>query len=378
MKTQTNGCKFSIYVSYQSKLGQWVIRSKNLEHNHASNPDPFQYHQHRDKKPGYAQAIMTASSHRGLISYKESAFILRTDNLEIGRKEFYNLQWKEGKGTLTRQDELQLILEVLDQEGIHVRFRDEYTLNPEGERIGRVIKDLFWMSPEQIKMARRFVSGFMYETDATFNTNCLKLPLSIMVGIDNCGKTFPIAYCYITSESAASFKFVAEQLTDLVFYDCPEAAIIVGDFSKGLGAAVAAKAAIDHGLVDIMEDALVCPPHRDQEIPEAAKVLITETQSVLLQLCEWHAVAAIKRRLIAAGKYKKERRDELISMTWGWVQATSIEELNKYRTKLLEALEHEEANYIMNYYQPKEYQFCQAYTHAYLNVSNVQSVHSFT
>ena len=101
----------------------------------------------------------------------------------------------------------------------------------------------------------------MYETDATFNTNCLKLPLSIMVGIDNCGKTFPIAYCYITSESVAFFKFVAEQLTDLVFYDCPKAVVIVEDFSKGLGAAVAAKATIDHGLVDIMEDALVCPPH---------------------------------------------------------------------------------------------------------------------
>ena len=138
------------------------------------------------------------------------------------------------------------------------------------------------MSPEQIKMVRRFVSGFMYETDATFNTNCLKLPLSIMVSIDNCGKIFPIAYCYITSESVVSFKFVAEQLTDLVFYDCPEAVVIVGDFSKGLGAAVATKAAVDHGLVDIMEDTLVCPPHRDQEIPEAAKVLITETQSVLL------------------------------------------------------------------------------------------------
>src|SRR5207248_9937330 len=108
------------------------------------------------------------------------------------------------------------------------------------------------MSPEQIKMVRWFVSGFMYETDATFNTNCLKLPLSIMVGINNCGKTFPIAYCYITLESAASFKFVAEQLIDQVFYNCPEAAVIVGDVSEGLGAAVAAKASVDHGLTDIM------------------------------------------------------------------------------------------------------------------------------
>ena len=75
----------------------------------------------------------------------------------------------------------------------------------------------------------------MYETDATFNTNSLKLPLSVMVGIDNTGATFPMAYCFITSESAASFKWIAEQLTELVFYDCPEPDLIIGDFSiKGL------------------------------------------------------------------------------------------------------------------------------------------------
>jgi hypothetical protein len=62
------------------------------------------------------------------------------------------------------------------------------------------------MTKEQIRLARRFVSGFMYETDATFNTNSLRLPLSIMVGINNLGRTFPIAFCYIISESAASFK----------------------------------------------------------------------------------------------------------------------------------------------------------------------------
>jgi hypothetical protein len=66
------------------------------------------------------------------------------------------------------------------------------------------------MSAEQIKLAQQFVSGFMYKTDATFNTNCLKLPLSVMVSINNYKRTFPIAYCYITLESAASFKFVVD------------------------------------------------------------------------------------------------------------------------------------------------------------------------
>jgi hypothetical protein len=220
--------------------------------------------------------------------------------------------------TLTRQEELEYILQMLEDDGVHVRVRDEYVLDSAGERKVRVIKDLFWMSAEQIKLARRFVSGFMYETDATFNTNRLKLPLSVMVGINNCGKTFPIAYCYITSESAASFKFVADQLSDLAFYDCPEAAIVVGDFSKGLGAAIAAKAAVDLGLTKIFEEPLVCLPDQDEEMPEAVEVVVHKgldhgkLQRILLQLCEWHAVSAIQRRLVAAGKYHKEQWDELI------------------------------------------------------------------
>jgi hypothetical protein len=77
------------------------------------------------------------------------------------------------------------------------------------------------MSDEQVRLTRRFVSDFMYKTNATFNTNTLRLPLSVMVGVDNTGSTFPIAFMFITSESAKSFTFASEQLTDLAFYDCP-------------------------------------------------------------------------------------------------------------------------------------------------------------
>jgi hypothetical protein len=46
---------------------------------------------------------------------------------------------------------------------------------------------------------------------------------------------------YYTTESAKAFKFTSEQLTDLEFYDCLKAAIICGDFSKGLGAMIKLK-----------------------------------------------------------------------------------------------------------------------------------------
>jgi hypothetical protein len=130
------------------------------------------------------------------------------------------------------------------------------------------------------------MSSFLYIIDTTFNTNLLKLLLSVIVNIDSCGKIFPVAYYYITSESAASFKFVAAQLSDLTFYNCPGNAVIVGDFSKGLGAAYMAKAALDLGLTDIADEPLVYPPERDLEIPEDAKVIISEnnrrTQHVTL------------------------------------------------------------------------------------------------
>ena len=43
------------------------------------------------------------------------------------------------------------------------------------------------------------MGGFLLETDATFNTNKLNLPLSVLVGITNTDLSFPVAYCYITS-----------------------------------------------------------------------------------------------------------------------------------------------------------------------------------
>ena len=65
------------------------------------------------------------------------------------------------------------------------------------------------------------MSGFLYKTNATFNTNTRRLPLYVIVGINNIGYMFSMAFMFITSESAKFFKFVNEYLINLCFYDCP-------------------------------------------------------------------------------------------------------------------------------------------------------------
>jgi hypothetical protein len=97
------------------------------------------------------------------------------------------------------------------------------------------------MSADQILLTRRFVSGFMYKTDATFNTNKLQLLLLVIVRINNTGKTFLLTFMYHITKSAKAFKFASDQLTDLAFYDCLKPAVICGDFSKGLGATIKLK-----------------------------------------------------------------------------------------------------------------------------------------
>jgi hypothetical protein len=83
---------------------------------------------------------------------------------------------------------------ILERSGFHPSVQEEYMLG-DGRCTGRVMMEPFFMSVDQIILARRFVSGFMYETDATFNTSMLRSLLSVMVGIDNAGKKFQWLSC---------------------------------------------------------------------------------------------------------------------------------------------------------------------------------------
>lgn len=130
----------------------------------------------------------------------------------------------------------------------------------------------------------------MYETDATFNTIELRMPVSILVGVLNTVKTFPFALCFITSETTASFEFMEDQLDDLFSHNCPRPRLICGDFAKGLASAIA---------------------EREAEHQEAG-----HRETYILQLCEWHAVEAIKYHLVVAGRYPKELHEKIIDLIW--------------------------------------------------------------
>ena len=77
------------------------------------------------------------------MSYQQLAALLEQEGLELKKERYWNLRRKEGEGTLTRQEELEYILQMLEDEGVHVHVRDKYELDLAGEREVCIIKDLF-------------------------------------------------------------------------------------------------------------------------------------------------------------------------------------------------------------------------------------------
>lgn len=152
-----------------------------------------------------------------------------------------------------------------------------------------------------------------------------------------------MAYIFITSESAESFQFTSQQLIDLCFYNCLKTAVIYGDFSKGLSLAIALKAREDIELagrlqrlsipqdddfVDI-DNKEALEIERIQSLLEGETIIINVSvrdngARIILQLCEWHTIEAIKRRLVYLGQYLKESKEEIIDLLNKWIKAPTI------------------------------------------------------
>lgn len=122
-----------MYISYRKKINNWAIGYTHREHNHPMNPDPFSYIIHRSRRCGHDKAVELARGLRGEVSYKKAKAILQNHDLNIERKEYYNLTRREATKKLNSQEQLRLLLACLDQEDFRVRFHEVYTLNDQGK-----------------------------------------------------------------------------------------------------------------------------------------------------------------------------------------------------------------------------------------------------
>ncbi len=66
-------------------------------------------------------------------------------------------------------------------------------------------------------MTRRFVSGFVIQTDAKFNTNEFHKPLSILLEVPNTLSSFHVTFYFILSKSTDVFIFIHACCKEIFF-----------------------------------------------------------------------------------------------------------------------------------------------------------------
>jgi Transcription factor AFT len=149
--TRAKDCKWGVYVSQRkSTKKEWILGWSHKHHSHHLNPDPFSFEQHEDKCPGFVEALARATVHRGVASYSTSLKMLQKEGLlDLTAKKYYGLLRKadrEGE-TLTKQEEIQVLLQYLEDHNFHVQVRYEHVIDDDGNRTNRrVVRDIFFIN----------------------------------------------------------------------------------------------------------------------------------------------------------------------------------------------------------------------------------------
>lgn len=189
-------CRYRLRLRLREE--RWQLVFSNDQYSHELAIDTFSLRQYQWRDPDRLNALSQAQSLRAArIKYRQALRALNIQGLRLSKDDYYNLSRSEGAHT--KEEACQFALGVLKEQGFHVRCFEKLIL--EGNQVQRrAIEHFFFCNSEQIRLARRFLSYFVVETDATFITNRLNMPLSVLLGITNTGLSFPAAYCYISSE----------------------------------------------------------------------------------------------------------------------------------------------------------------------------------
>jgi hypothetical protein len=225
------------------------------------------------------------------------------------------------------------LVTVLERENWTYRTYWEFVRDDLNVVTKQVLKAVFFTNDPLIKQARRFCPDWMIQVDGTFNTNKIRMPLIDCLGVNNTGRSFIFAFCFVTSESAENWGFVLQCLEQTVFDGLPLPRVVIADQGLGL-----------------------------------RSVFKRVWPSCILQFCEWHAAMNVKKRL-AQKRYKKEERDAIMRLVWAYVKSASEQDLETNRAAMMESMKPGKKAYINVHWRPREKQVIRCYTSLFLNLN---------
>jgi hypothetical protein len=194
----------------------FVLSIIESSHSHPLSDDPLVYLSHKHRTTEYREQLVQTRVHREkIIPYSLSRRVLGDEEygLMITPREYYN-QIRKMKADKDKPKTVEGMLVALHEAGFVFRTKQDIEEDGTGKVISRKLTQIFFAHRKQLDAAKRFVSGWLLVIDGTFNTNKLRLPLLVIVGVLNTGDTFPVAFSFCPSESKDAFDFVWESLKE--------------------------------------------------------------------------------------------------------------------------------------------------------------------
>jgi hypothetical protein len=196
-------CYFEYNLSYKpvsrdSSEKQYIRTLKYLAHTYRINLNPFSFKVHETSTVEYQALVQQARKYRaGKLSYSESQQLLEQEKLDmtVSRKTYYNLLRKKLCNN-SNPDTITGLLKVLYEIDFICRTRIKDKLDAKDNIISYKFIQIVFLYKEAIRFSQRYISGKVLIVDGTYNTNKLRMPLLVGIGITNLSKTFPLTLNY--------------------------------------------------------------------------------------------------------------------------------------------------------------------------------------
>lgn len=318
-------CSFQI-VGKKGNDGAWVIKAKNLTHNHDPSSDISGHPSFRRLLQDDVQSVknMTLSGipPRQILSSLRQ----RNQNLPAVSRTIYNLKAKIQKENLRNRSKVSALFEEFEKEG----FIYDILHNPAGN-----ITHLFIAHPLSIKLAKVFSNVFVM--DCTYKTNKYNMPLLDIIGVSCFNTSFYAGFVFLEREDEDSYTWALSVFKKTL--ENREPSVIMSD--------------------------------RELALMNAVKMVFPNTTNLL---CIWH----IEKNVLANCKKHFAHAEEFDIFMSSWKNVaysttTTVFRNNWGEFELLYQTKKVAIEYIKNTWLPWKEKFVSAWTENYLHFGNRSS-----
>ncbi|KAG6983952.1 PKS-NRPS hybrid synthetase [Fusarium oxysporum f. sp. conglutinans] len=206
--SRRTACLFSINAVESSCKTRWAVKHRRdprtYMHNHEPSYGPRAHPVHRQITSDQEQTVRLLTE-AGVKPKEIRTFIRLSDRFCLAtQQDIYNAIARSKRDLAKGQSSIHALADELVNQG----FRSHFCLDQDNR-----VTAVFFTNADSLAYTKTYPEVMML--NCTYKTNKYKMPLLDIVGIDACGKSFCIAFAFMSGEEEADYLWVLSRLREV-------------------------------------------------------------------------------------------------------------------------------------------------------------------